>query len=185
MRVVPEREEQADRDRVGVDRGQRVQVERRDLPVRPQTPRDAHAALERYERLGVLGARSVEVRTRLPPQMEEVLEAGRRDECRSRAAPFEKRVRRDRRSVREAVDLGRSDRLGGREHGILLPRAGRHLRRGDLAVRNQHRVGEGAADVDSQGSHARILMPTGASLASPPTDRSRVSASWTASSASA
>ena len=158
MRVVAEGKEKADGDRVGVDRGKRVQIERRDLPVRPQPARHADAALERYERLRVLGARSVQVRPRLPPQVEKVLEAGRRDERRARPAPLEQRVRRDGRAVREAVDLGRPHRVGGREHGFLLADAGRHLRGRDLAVRHQDRVRERPADVDPKRAHWRILI---------------------------
>ena len=72
---VPEGEEEADGDRVGVERGKRVEVERRELAVLAHAPVHAEAALERHERRRMLGARPVEVRTRLAPEMQEVLEA--------------------------------------------------------------------------------------------------------------
>ena len=52
----------------------------------------------------MLRARPVEVRPRLPAEMQDVLEALVRDERRPRAAALEQRVRRDRRAVREAID---------------------------------------------------------------------------------
>ena len=157
MLRVPEREEQADGDRLGVELGKRLQVERLELAVPPDPPSNADAALERDERLGMLGAGPVQMRARLAPEVEQVLEALRRDECRPGAAALEERVRRDRRPVREAVDLGGAHRRRSLEHRLLLARASRHLRGPDLAVRDEHGVGEGPADVDPQRTHRRIL----------------------------
>ena len=49
-------------------------------------------------------AQPIEMRARLPPQVQQVLEARRADERRARAAAFEQGVRRDRRAVAEALD---------------------------------------------------------------------------------
>ena len=125
---VAEREEQADRDRLGVELGQRAQVERLEHALGPDPLSHAVTALERDERLGVLGAQPVEVRPRLPAQVQEVLEAGRGHERGPRALALEERVRRDRRPVAEALDTRRTDRPRGREHRFLLPRRRRHLR---------------------------------------------------------
>ena len=84
--------------------GSVLEVERHELAVGAGAPANADAALERHERRRVLGARPVEVRSRLPTEVEDVLEALVRDERRARAAALEQRVRRDRRAVREAVD---------------------------------------------------------------------------------
>ena len=75
--VVAEGEEEADGDRLGVELGQRREVERLQLALRPDPAADADAALERHERLGVLRARPVEVRPGLAAEVEEVLEARR------------------------------------------------------------------------------------------------------------
>ncbi len=70
VRRVPEREEQADRDRLRVELGQRRQVERLDDAVGADPLPHADAALERHERRRVLLAGAVQVRPRLPAQME-------------------------------------------------------------------------------------------------------------------
>ena len=100
-------------------------------------------------------AEPVEVRPILPAQVEHVLEPVRRDERRPRSAPLQQRVRRDRRPVREALELARPDRLGGGEHRLLLIPRRRHLRRPQLAVLEEDGVGERAADVDAQDGHGR------------------------------
>src|SRR5207237_385492 len=81
---MPEREEEADADRLGVEVGQRRQVERLELARRAHAAPDADATLERYERRRVLLAGAIEVRPRLPAELEEVLEALRGDECGAR-----------------------------------------------------------------------------------------------------
>ena len=85
--------------------------------------RARRTALERNERLRMGRAEPVEVRAVLAPQVEQVLEAGGRDERGPRAPALEQRVGGDRRAVREALDLGRTDRRGRGEHGLFLPRA--------------------------------------------------------------
>ena len=154
---LPECEEQAHGDRVGVELGERLQVERLELAVPPDAPSNADTALERDEWLGMLGAGPVQMRARLAPEVEQVLEALRRDECRPGAAALEERVRRDRGAVGEAVGIVGAHRRSSLEHRLLLARASRHLGGPDLAVRDEHGVGEGPADVDSQRTHRRIL----------------------------
>jgi hypothetical protein len=107
-----------------------------------------------------------------------VLEACRRDERRPGAAPFEEGGRRGRRAMGEAVDGHGADRGRRREDGLLLPRRRGDLRGADLAVRDEHGVGERPPDVDSEHAHRAILTSFGRRV------RSRVSATWTASSAS-
>ena len=80
------------------------------------------------------GAEPVEVRAILPAQVEHVLEALGRHERRPRAAPLQQRVRRDRRPVREALELVRADRRRRGEHRLLLVACRRHLRRAQLAA---------------------------------------------------
>ena len=105
----------------------------------------------------MLGAEPVEVRAVLPAQVQQVLEAGGRDEGRPRALALEERVRRDGRAVREPLDRPRADRARGREHRLLLPRRGRHLRRPHPPVVDEHGVREGAADVDAEDRHTPTL----------------------------
>ena len=74
---VPEREEEADGDRLRVELRQRLEVERLELAVPPDATSNADAALQRDERLGMLCAGPVEVRARLAPEVKQVLEARR------------------------------------------------------------------------------------------------------------
>ena len=84
MLRVSEREETADGDCLRIDLRQRLEIER------PQT-RPAHAlvdagtAIKRDKRLRIVVAQAVEIRSRLPPQVREMLEPGCRDERRLRA----------------------------------------------------------------------------------------------------
>ena len=153
---VAEREEERDGDRLGVDVRERVQVERLELALHADAAPHAVAALERDERCGMLGARPVQVRARLAAQVQDVLEALVRHERRPRAAPLEQGVRRDRRSVREAVDVHCAHGRGSRDHRLLLAGGGRHLRRPDLPVGDENRVREGASDVDPERAHGGI-----------------------------
>jgi hypothetical protein len=150
--AVVKREQQRDRDCVSLDGRQRVEVERDELAVGPHTSADAEATLEGDDRRRMLDARAVEVRARLAPQVQDVLEALVGDERRPRAAALEQGVRRDRRPVREAFDLLGSDRRRGRDHRLLLMRRRRHLRDPNVSVRHQHGVRERASDVDSERS---------------------------------
>jgi HAD superfamily hydrolase (TIGR01509 family) len=117
------------------------------------------APLERDERIRMGLAEAVEVGARLPAQVEEVREAFRADERRSRAASLQQCVRRDGRSVRESLDveLVCADGARRRYDRLLLSPSGRHLRRSHLAVRQQHGVRERAADVDAEDRHVRTL----------------------------
>ncbi len=162
VRRVAEREEEAHGDRLRLaERGQRREVERLELAVRPDPPADAVTPLERDERLGVRRARPVEVRARLPAQVQQVLEALVRDERRPRAAPLEQRVRRDGRPVGEAIDGAgvRPDRAGRGENGVLLPPRRRHLRRPQPPVLEQYGVRERPADVDSEDGYVAPRAP--------------------------
>ena len=159
VRGVAEREQEAHGDRLRLpDVGQRAEIERLELALGPEPAAHAVAALERHERLGMLGAKPVEVRARLAPEVEEMLEAGVPDVRDPGAAPLEERVRGDGRPMREARQPGaRPHRARGGEHRLLLPRGGRHLGRPDPPLLDEHRVGERAADVDAQDRHVRTL----------------------------
>ena len=98
-------------------------------------------------------AEAIEVGSVLPPQVQEVLEAGGCHKRRPRALPLEQRVRGDRRPVREPLELLGADRDRRRQHRLLLALGGSHLGRPQLAVRDQHRVGERAADIHAEDCH--------------------------------
>ena len=87
----------------GSDRGRAARARRRARSARC-TPKQRSSGTSGS---GCCVAEPVEVRAGLAAQMEEVLEARRRDERRPRALPLEQRVRRDRRPVREALDVVR------------------------------------------------------------------------------
>src|SRR2546423_13808585 len=85
---IAEREEQADGDCLrGGEVGQRVEVERLELSLAADPTTNAGTAIQRDERLRMLGAEAVEGRTRLPAAMEEGLETGRAHGRRAGAAP--------------------------------------------------------------------------------------------------
>ena len=152
--------QQADRDRLCLELRQRLELERRQLSVRAHAPAHAERPPERDERLGLGRAQPVEMRTRLPAQVQHVLEAGVRHERRSRALPFEQCVRRDRRPVGEALDRCRAGRAGGRDDRALLPCLRQHLRGRDATVVDEHGVRERPADVDAEDRHSgRIVHP--------------------------
>ena len=153
MTRVPEREEEADGDGLGVDLAQGLEVERAKHPLRTDPLGDSEAALQRHQRLGVVLAEPIEMRSRLPAEVEEVLEPLGRDEGRPRALALEQRVRGDGRPVREALDVLGADRAGGGEHGLLLACGGRHLRGRDPAIVDEDGVRESAANVDAENAH--------------------------------
>ncbi len=131
VRGILEREQQADGDRLRVDPGQGREVERDDDAVPTDPLAYPHASLQRNQRLGVVEIEPVQMRTILSAQVQQVLEALRRDERRARSLPLEERIRGDRRPVTEAREPGAS---GGYEHGprgfyhrLLLARTRRHL----------------------------------------------------------
>ena len=105
------------------------------------------------------GAEPVEVRAILAAQVEHVLEALGRHERRPRAAPLQQRVRRDRRPVREPLELAGTDCGRRGEHRLLLVARRRHLRRPQLVAIEQDGVGEGAAHVDAQDGHGQESVP--------------------------
>ena len=84
--------------------GSELEVERLDDAVRPDALTHAEAALERHQRLGMIGAEPVQMGAVLPAQVEEMLEPGSRDERGARALALEQSVGRHRRAVREALD---------------------------------------------------------------------------------
>ena len=65
--VVPESEEETDGDRLRVELGKRCEIERLQLSVPPDATAHADRALERNERLRMLRAGPVQVRTGLAP----------------------------------------------------------------------------------------------------------------------
>src|SRR5207237_1016534 len=62
------------------------------------------------------------------------------------------------RPVREALELAGTNRTGRRDHRLGLIRLGRHLRRLEPAVVEEHGVRERPADVDAQDRHGRELI---------------------------
>jgi hypothetical protein len=119
---VPVRVKQADGNGLRIDIGQRGEVEWLELTIHTHAPTHAVRALERHERLRPRRARPVQVRARLAPQVEQVLEARVGDECRPCALPLEQRVRRDCRPVRKALDPTGARSSCRRHDGFLLPR---------------------------------------------------------------
>ena len=99
-------------------------------------------------------AQPVEMSSRLPPQVQEMLEPGGRDERRLRTLALQKRVGRDRRPVREALHVACADGSSGREHRLLLSARSRNLRRRDAAILDEDGVRERAADIDAENAHA-------------------------------
>ena len=159
--------QEADGDRLGVERGDPLRqpggiLERAARAVGRHPLGCSDAALRRHERRRMRGAQAVEVRAGLAAELDEVLEALRRDEHRARAAPLQQRVRRDRRAVRERAHVlgGRPGAVQGRadggEHTLgLVVGGGRRLRGHQPPVDGDDGVGEGAADVDAE-EHGRM-----------------------------
>jgi hypothetical protein len=155
VRRVAKREEQADGHRLGVELRQRVELQLAQHTVRADPLRDAHAALERHERRRMVGAQAIQLRAVLPAQVQQVLEPPGRDERGARPAPLEERVGRDRRPVREALELAGADRTRRRNHGFLLARRRRHLRGDEPARVEEDGVRERAAHVDAEEGQLR------------------------------
>ena len=151
---VSERKETADGDCLRIDLRYGLEIERTQDAVRPDALVDAEAAVEGHERLRMVVAQPVEMSSRLPPQVEEMLEPGGRDERCLRALALQKRVGRDRRPVREALHVACADGSSGREHRLLLASRCRNLRRRDAAILDQNGVRERAADIDAENAHA-------------------------------
>jgi hypothetical protein len=108
----------------------------------------------------MLDARPIEVRARLAPQVQDVLEALVGDERRARAAPLEQRVRRDRRAVREALDVRRRPAAAPRRRRTPAARSSSAPSPREPSVGDEHGVGEGAADVDPERAHRGIRTRT-------------------------
>ena len=177
---VTEREEEADGDGLGLDLAQGLEVERAKHPLRTDPLGDSEAALQRHQRLGVVLAEPIEMRSRLPAEVEEVLEPLCRDEGRPRALALEQRVRGDGRPVREALEVAGADRAGRGEHGLLLARGGRHLRGRDPALVDEDGVSEGAADIDAENAHVRKLPVTSEIAFTTPAELAVIAAPTTA-----
>ena len=116
--------------------------------------RHREAPLRGHERSGVSGLEAVEVRPRLPSQLDEVDEARGGQERRAGARALEERVRRDGHAVREGAHVGRGgagrveDGVDGREDaGGLVVRRRRRLRGGDADAVDEDGVREGPSDV--------------------------------------
>jgi hypothetical protein len=88
--------------------------------------------------------------------MQKMFEAGIRDERRLCPLAFQQRVRGYGRAVCEAVDAPCAGGSRSSEHRLLLSIRGQHLARRDVPVLEQHRVGEGAADVDAENRHSGV-----------------------------
>ena len=89
VRRIAEREEQADRDRLRIaEVRQRREVERRELAVRAEPTAHTVATLERHEWLRLRLAQAVEVRARLPAQVQQVSEALGADKSGTSTAPL-------------------------------------------------------------------------------------------------
>jgi hypothetical protein len=153
VRRVSEREEQTDRDRLGIELGQRRQVDGREHALGADPLAYSEAALQRNERLGVVVAQPVEVRPRLAAQVQMVLEPFGRHEGRARSGALEESVGGDGRAVRETLDSLRAELERGRDDRILLSGRGRHLDRLDRALVDEYGIGEGPADVDAENGH--------------------------------
>jgi hypothetical protein len=189
VRGVAKREEEADRHGLRIERRQRPQVERLDDALRPDALVDADTALQRHQRLGMLLAQAVEVRPRLAAEVEDVLEPRRADEGGARALPFQERVGRDRRPVREPLEraVPRAHGGSGLDDRVLLRAYRRDLGRSQLPVGEEDGVREGPADVDAQDRHGarlprrpdaaqflrRVAAAVGAGLRSVPAYRHR------------
>ncbi len=160
VRRIAEGEEEADGDRLALDRLQRPEVERSHDAVRSDPLGDAVGALDRDEGYRMGRARTVEMGTRLTTKVKQMLESLRRHESRARALSLEQSVGRDRRPVREALDGHRAHLGGRREHRFLLGCPRRHLGRPHDAVIEQHGIRERPADVDAEDRHRATLLRT-------------------------
>src|SRR5919109_4911985 len=96
-----------------------------------------------------------------------MFEALGRLERRLRALPLERRVRRDGRPGREAVDVVSTDGAHRRQHGLLLPLGRRHLCRPRSAVLDQDGMVKRPADVDAEDPHRASLGHVAATVEIP------------------
>ena len=126
---VQEREQQADRDGVDLGLAQRVDrllhagvVERLDLALRAHPLAHGEAQVARDERLRPPLGQVVERGAVLAGELDQVAEAGGRDERGARAAALEQRVGGDRHAVRERAHGPRVDPLERVQHALRLVR---------------------------------------------------------------
>jgi hypothetical protein len=112
MRRMDEREEQAHRDGLDVRGGDRFdrpphrgRIDRHDNAVRPDPLGDREAEVPRHKRLGRRQRQVVERGPVLAGNLDHVAEVLRGHQCGAGAPPFEQRVRRDGRPMRDRRDL--------------------------------------------------------------------------------
>ncbi len=154
--------QEAHRDRLGlvardlVRERARIRERAQDAAGRsPLGRRDAQ--LRRDQRRGRRRAEAVQLRPRLPPELDDVGEARGRDEDGPGSATLEQRIRRDRHPVRKGHDgvrfgarcFQRRGDGGDDAHG-LVGGGRRRLRRDDAVAEYEHRIGERPADVDAE-----------------------------------
>jgi hypothetical protein len=167
VRRVAEGEQQADRDRLHAGARQPPRraldarlVELPDHAVGPHPLVDLHAQPPLHDRRRRRLVQPVEARPRLAAEEEQVAEALGGDERRARQAALQQRVRGHRRAVHEVGHVAGRDagalehRARGRDHALLLPARAQHLRGHHPVGGDEHGVGERAADVDPQRTHA-------------------------------
>src|SRR5947208_13595467 len=92
---VAKREQRADGDGFRLEFRKRIEVEVANDAFRPDPLFYTEAPLEWHERLWMVFAEPIEMRPRLPAQVEQVLESRGGDEGRPRPFALEQRVRRD------------------------------------------------------------------------------------------
>ncbi len=140
------------------ERARSVGVELAQRPVGCHALGRCEAQLGGHERGGRRVAQAIQVRARLARELEHVGEAVGGDQRGACGMPLQQRVGGDGHAVREAAHIRRlracalEHQRDGVEHGRgLLSGRGGDLRGVDGAIApNEHRVGEGAADIDPE-----------------------------------
>ena len=164
VRRVEVGEQEADRDRLGVELLDRfgycawfVLAQGVELAVRPHAATRADAVFRRHQGRRLWRAEPVELRAVLASDLQDVLEALRRDQHCSGAALFEECVRAHGHPVHEALDLagrrsGPLDHRGDRSKDALrlVPRSRGRLCRVNNGAVKQDGVGERSAYVDPE-----------------------------------
>ena len=139
-----------------------------DPAVRGEAFVDLEAKGPRHERRGKLDEEVVDVVAGLAAELEDVAEAGRRDESGARPGTLDDRVRGLGGRVDHLADRGRADPAGAQEPPDPLdgprrevPARRQDLLRGERRPRSVHEddVGERPPDVDANGEPARALDP--------------------------
>ena len=162
VRRVAKREQQTDRDRLDVaDIGQRGEVERLQLAVRPEPPTHAVDRSSGTSGSGCCAHSRYRCARVWRRRCSRCSKPDIPDERRARTASFEQRVRRDGRPVHEPLDAAGADRTRRLEHRLLLAHRARHLRGAQPAAVEENGVRERPAHVDAQDRHARTLHRRG------------------------